>query len=594
MTPSAVSAVAQHEDALTDLPARVDHEITRLLREQDLPGIVTNYGAALLVGWLYWASADHALVSGWVGLWFVANTAYAAFHVVQRRRGGESPAWRRLHLVFANVISVAPAGVMPWLFSAGHEALYLNTTLVVIYCAGIYASNAMLSPASYVLAAGTVLAPLVVQHAVDGSRVSLGIAAALVLCYAFLIPFARVQARALRKAIRVGYENEELAGRLARQTDHAEAARRQAEEANRAKARFLAAATHDLRQPLHALSLTLETLGPNADGATAGTPLERARECSRQLSSMFDALLDQAQLDAGTRTIANEPVPLASLFAQIEAQFQSVAQARGLWLRCRPASAVVRADRLALWRIASNLVTNALEATERGGVLVAWRAHARTLEVRDSGCGIAAADHESVFREFHRLARTGRPRDRGLGLGLATVRRLAALMEARVGLRSAPGRGSVFTVTFPPAAVLPLTDIAPAATIPVSSPNDALRGVRVLAVDDDRFILDALRDLLDRWACDHRLAASAAEAQERLAGGWRPDVLLMDRRLPDGDGLVLAKAWLQCWQPAPACLIITGDTAPDDLRDMADAGIAVLHKPVDPSRLHDALASLHR
>lgn len=583
----------------TDLSVRVGREITRLLREQDLPGIVTNYGAALLVGWLYWTGADRTRVIGWVALWFVTNSVYAAFHLLQRRRGGDTNAWRWLHLVFANVISVCPAGLMPWLFSATPEALYLNTTLVVIYCAGIYASNAMLSPASYVLAAGTVLAPLVALHAWEGSRVSLGIAAALALCYAFLIPFALVQARALQRAIRVGYENEELARRLERQTARAEearaaaeTARREAEEANRAKARFLAAATHDLRQPLHALRLTLETLAPASADASAPAALDRARECSHQLSAMFDALLDQARLDTGTRTLAPEPVALASLFAQIEAQFRAAAQARGLWLRCRPTRAAVLADRMALTRIVSNLVTNALDATEHGGVLVAWRAQARTLEVRDSGCGIAVADQTVVFEEFHRLPRPGRARDRGLGLGLATVRRLAALMDCGVVLRSAPQRGSVFGILFPAAAVqAPVIGEPQSATPSVPLP-EGLGGLRVLAVDDDPVILAALADLLGRWGCELRVAEGAADAAMRTGEDWRPDVLLVDRRLQDGDGMTLAGTLRARWQPAPACAIVTGDTSPDDLRLLADSGITVLHKPVAPDRLRQILTAL--
>jgi signal transduction histidine kinase/CheY-like chemotaxis protein len=582
-------------DTAAGLAARVDAELTRRLHEQDLPGIITNYCAAALVGWLHWDTGSPATLYGWLLAWFAANSVYLGYFGLQRRADPDhigSGGWRLSHLLISNVVSVSAAGFMPWFFSPTPELLYLNTTLVLIYFAGIYASNAMISPASYIISGGTVIAPLVALHVAIGTSGSLAIAAGSLLFYFALIPFAKVQAGALRQAIRVGYENEELARRLARQTERAEEARREAEEANRAKARFLAAATHDLRQPLHALSLTLETLPNGAAGGPGQGHVDRARECTRQLSSMFDALLDQAQLDAGTRPVIAEPVSLAVLFDQIEGQFQAQAQARGLWLRCRPTTGVVLTDALALWRIASNLVTNALAATDQGGVLVAWRAQSRTLEVRDSGRGIAAADHEAVFREFHRLPGPSSQRDRGLGLGLATVRRLAQLQGGQVMLRSAPGRGSVFGITFPPDSILAAGSVSrPGIDMPEAPAAAAWHpeGCRVLAVDDDPAILAALDDLLRTWGFEARLAGSAQEAISRLDDGWEPRVLLLDRHLPDGDGLSLSETLgARCATP-PACLIVTGDTAPDDLRAFVGSGLEVLYKPVAPERLREAL-----
>ena len=577
------------------IDARVDAEITRLLHEQDLPGIFTNFSGAALVAWLHWSTGEPAVLWGWVGAWVASNVFYLGFYAVRRRRERErlgSPGWRWAHLFVSNVVSVGAAGFMPWFFSPTPEWLYLNTTIVLIYFAGIYASNAMISPASFLVAGGTVMLPLVAQHLWLGTRGSLAIAAASILFYIALIPFARVHAGALRRAIRTGFENEELAQSLARQTERAEQARRDAEEANRAKARFLAAATHDLRQPLHALSLTLETF-PSRDG-DAAAPMDRARDCTRQLSSMFDALLDQAQLDAGTRAIALEPVALAALLAQLESQFAPQARAKGLWLRCRPTRAVIRADRLALWRIASNLVTNALDATDAGGILVAWRARSRTLEVRDSGRGIALEHQDIIFEEFRRLPESG---PRGLGLGLATVRRLAGLLGAQIDARSAPGRGSVFRLRFPVASVLDDdTPVAARARMPAAEPPGgwvaARPGTKVLAVDDDETILAALDALLRQWRFDVRLARSAAEARARIETAWQPELLLLDRRLPDADGARLAGELQAACARSPACLVITGDTAPDDLQALHASGFRVLYKPVGTDRLGAALRDL--
>jgi signal transduction histidine kinase/ActR/RegA family two-component response regulator len=523
------------------------------------------------------------------------NTAHLALSLLDRRHGWRSRHplgdWHWLRPAMTYVASLIPAGLGPWMLSPTSELLYLNTTLLVIYCAGVYASTALLSPFAFGLAGAVLVAPAATVHLSSGSLAGIGIAAGLILFYLFLLPFAVVQARGLRQAVRVAFENEELARRLAVETEIARAAHLQAEEANRAKARFLAAATHDLRQPLHAISLTLEALR-RPDREDTGSPhLERMRECTRQLSSMFNALLDRAHLDAGTRVLSPSPVPLAALFAQIEDQFQPQAQARGLWLRCRPTSAVLLADRLALWQITSNLVTNALEATASGGVLVAWRARSRTLEVRDSGCGIAPEHHETVFQEFRRLPQPGTGRDRGLGLGLATVRGLAGLMGATVSLRSAPGRGSVFALHFTLEAVSALPAVAAPAEAAGPAPAVPLAGARVLAVDDDPAVLSALGDLLRQWGLQVRTADSAAEAV-RIATDWGPALLVLDRHLPDGSGPEIARTLAQRLQPPPGCLLVTGDTSPEDLQAIGASGLEVMHKPVDPLRLRQAVTRL--
>lgn len=578
------------------LAARVETHIARLLQDQDFPGIVTNYGALALVVWIHWSTVASATLLSWAGLWFATNTAFLVFALVVRRFGPapdrSSPALHGLRIVVADVLATAPAGLVPWLLSPTQELLYLNTTLLVIYCAGIYATLATISPLAFALSGAALVAPAAVVHLSSGHTAGIGIGAGLILFYLFLLPFSVVQARGLRQAVRVAFENEELARRLAVETEIARAAHLQAEEANRAKARFLAAATHDLRQPLHAISLTLEALRHPGREDTESPHLERMRECTRQLSSMFNALLDRAHLDAGTRVLSPSPVPLAALFAQIEDQFQPQAQARGLWLRCRPTSAVLLADRLALWQITSNLVTNALEATASGGVLVAWRARSRTLEVRDSGCGIAPEHHETVFQEFRRLPQPGTGRDRGLGLGLATVRGLAGLMGATVSLRSAPGRGSVFALHFTPEAVSALPAaavITPESTPP--APAVPLAGARVLAVDDDPAVLSALEDLLRQWGLEVRTADNAAEAV-RIATDWVPALLVLDRHLPDGSGPEIARTLAQRLQPPPRCLMVTGDTSPEDLQAIGASGLEVMHKPVDPLRLRQAVTRL--
>lgn len=576
-----------------DLALRIEERRAALLREQDAAGIVTNYGAIALVVWVHWEAVAHARLLPWAGLWLLTNSLYLGFSLLDRRMslplGPSSRGWHWARLLVGNVLSTAPAGLVPWLLSPTTELLYFNSALLVIYLAGVYASTASVSPISFVLAGAGLVAPTVLVGIASDTRTGMSLGAALALCYLFLIPFACVQARGLKQAIAVGLENEALARRLAAESAELRAATARADTANRAKARFLAAATHDLRQPLHAIALTLESLRGRDAQADQALLLARARDSASQLSVMFDALLDQARLDAGTQDLSPAPLSLADLFRQVEDHFEPQAHARGLWIRCRTTQAVLYADRLALWRIVSNLVSNALEATTRGGVLVAWRPQRATLEVRDSGRGIAPADHATVFEEFRRLpaAAGERPRGPGLGLGLANVRGLAALMGVELVLRSAPGRGSVFGLRFAAPAVLPADTLVAS---PDLVPDVALRpGLRVLAVDDEPTVLAALHDLLLQWGLDVRIAASAAECR-RIVARWVPTVAVLDGTLGDASGLDLARELRETLEPAPSCVIVTGDTGARDLEAFAHTDIIVLHKPVAAERLRAALA----
>lgn len=598
-----------------DIERRVDADLLRTLWQQDPTGIATNYLAAGLAVWMHWERFDHTALLLWAGCWWASNSLYLSIHLAWRRRdaAGSVPrrVWFPMH-IFCDAISALPVGLFAWFFSDVPEALWLNSTLIITYVAGVFAATLM-SPVSYLSAAGWCLAPLLATHLREATRASYAVAIALAMFYAFLGLYSFVQARQIRGAVRSGYENEALARRLADETakadaardaaeqarEIAEAAQRDAEAAGRAKARFLAAATHDLRQPLHALALTLETVRLQTDAPHLAPHVGRAQSSARDLSGLFDALLDHARLDAGTVEPHPQAIALGPLLHALEAQHTPEAEARGLWLRARcPSDVVVRSDPVALRRILSNLIVNALHATERGGVLLAWRAAARAVEVRDSGRGIDPALHETIFDEFFRVPSSADDpaRGGGLGLGLATVRRLSRLLGHHVSVRSRPGRGSVFSVQFA-AGQLHTADAieAPPAASPVPAAARvivSIDGLRVLAIDDDPAIRASLAALLGHWKVDARVAANGAEARAACVGAWQPQVLLVDRRLGREDGPAVAAALRAALSPAPACVVVTGDTSPDQLQALAASGWPVLHKPVDPEALQRLLGDL--
>ncbi len=368
-------------------------------------------------------------------------------------------------------------------------------------------------------------------------------------------------------------------------------ARAGAERASLAKTKFLAAASHDLRQPVQSLLLLMGVL----EGQVAGTPAARTLavmgEALDGLRGLLDGLLDLSRLDAGIVAVKPAATPIRPLLDRLAHEYGPRAAARGLRLRAVGCGGVVLSDPVLLERILRNLLENAVRHTERGGILLGCRRQGSSLrvEVLDTGPGIPAERQGEVFEEFVQLGNPERDRAKGLGLGLAVVRRLAGLLGHRVSLRSVPGRGSAFAVTVPLAGEVP----GPATLVPKSPPGPA-RGRVVLVVDDEAVIRLGLQALVAGWGHRVLAAGSLAEVGALLDGGAAPDAVLADYRLRGGEtGLDVVRA-VRDRQPGRAvpAAILTGDTDPARLAEARASGCALLHKPVPAAQLRAALADL--
>ena len=364
-----------------------------------------------------------------------------------------------------------------------------------------------------------------------------------------------------------------------------------AERANYAKSRFFAAASHDLRQPLHALSLFVAALKARNQQPEAQTLIDNIEASTAAMELLFNALLDISRLDAGT--IEAHPVhfSLQKLLLDLEQQFGALAADKQLRLRFRPCDVTLYSDPLLIERILVNLIANAIRYTDDGGVLVACRRRGRMmrLSVIDTGRGIPPDQQESVFQEFVQLHNPARDRSKGLGLGLAIVSRLGRLLGHRVDLRSRPGHGSMFSIDIPCGDASLIQPPAPASA-PGQIPADAL----VLLVDDESAILRGMAELFDNWNIDLVTAHSTAEAEQWLASiGRAPDVIVSDYRLPDDtDGIeVITRLRRQFGRDIPA-ILVTGDTAPDTILRISQAGFPLLHKPLRPAKLRALLTHL--
>jgi signal transduction histidine kinase/CheY-like chemotaxis protein len=368
---------------------------------------------------------------------------------------------------------------------------------------------------------------------------------------------------------------------------------RQLELANTYKSRFLAAASHDLRQPLHALNLFIAQLQSGVDPAERTRLVEQTAAAASAMNELFDALLDMSRLDAGVLEANVTDFPIARLLERVQTTFAEAAREKGLRLRVMPSSAWVRSDFILLERILLNLVSNAVRYSGRGGVVIGCRRRGERLrlEVWDSGPGIAEDQQQSIFGEFYRLAPPDADRRGGLGLGLALVDRLGRFLGHPVELVSRPGKGSRFSLSVPPAAERRASLEPSVSRAPLADPA---RGKLVVVIDDDALVLDSMRGILASWGCRVVAAASDAAALARLADlGESPDAIISDYRLGGGRTGIQAIERLHdalgvC---APACLV-SGDTVPERMRDARASGYLLLHKPIAPMALRAVLNRL--
>lgn len=376
-----------------------------------------------------------------------------------------------------------------------------------------------------------------------------------------------------------------------------------AEAADRAKSVFLAAASHDLRQPIHAMGLFLTALRAMAHAPSAVHPEELADICRRMQSSLdglgqlLNMLLDVSRLDANAVQVQIEPCALNPLFLELEQEFIDLASEKGLQLHVQPCSAWVSTDATVLRRILSNLMANAVRYTPRGRIVLGARRRGALMEIQvcDSGIGIVPEQLEAIFEEFYQVGQSRARRDEshGLGLGLSIVKRSARLIGAELHVQSTPGRGSIFSVSVPRCE----TPAAPPSTAPQqaqpASPPSAPTGQRsVLVIDDDEQVLAGMQQLLQIWG--HRVwcAASADEAVVlAIEHAAEIDVLLSDYRLGGNTTAVQAIAAVHaCLGRSVPTYILTGDTSPQRIQEASELGFPLLHKPVDTSALMQALA----
>jgi CheY-like chemotaxis protein/two-component sensor histidine kinase len=387
---------------------------------------------------------------------------------------------------------------------------------------------------------------------------------------------------------------QDLERRIADATDELREKKEEAELATRAKSRFLASASHDLRQPIHALGMFVARLRQLPHDAETGHLIGNVEKSVQAMQGLLSALLDISRLDAGSLTPEFSPYPLAELLRRLAADLSARADAQGLNLRLRPTSLWVLSDPELLYRILLNLTDNAIEYTREGGVLVGCRRRGNRvrIEVWDTGIGIPEESRQDVFKEFVQLDNPARDRNKGLGLGLAIVERTARLLGHPLSMRSRLQRGTCFAVEVP--IVAAGSPLGRRRLRREDGGADDLEGVVVLVIDDDPLSRDAMAMLLNSWGC----IVHSADGSEKWAGqplAASPDVIVCDFRLPgEANGIDLIHRLRQAQgREIPAC-VVSGDTDGELISAAAAASLPLLHKPVRPARLHALMRQLVR
>ena len=559
---------------------------------------------AFFLSVLFWRDVPAASIAGWLLAFTAVRGMRIGLGLAYRRAGALQPGrhafWARW--VVASALAQALAwGAGSWVLLAPHNvvaemALHIGLAAVVL---GSVAHLAHHLPALAAYAAG-VFGPLALRDVLVGQPLHYALALASVLMAWYVWRSGRAQARALAQASAQRQEKLALIDALQRENEATRQARADAEAAHASKARFLATIGHDLRQPLNALGLLSHTL---RQGSTTAAP-ERVQalsgaiaECVGSMGALVEGLLELSRLDARTLTPRPTAFALQGLFDEMTGNFAAMAQERGLDLQMATTPATVWGDRALLARVLSNLVSNAIRYTPTGFVRVdaVQEGSAITVGVHDSGVGMEAAELPRIFDEYYQIDNPQRNRTQGLGLGLATAKRLSDLLGLDLSVHSIPGQGSSFSLRLPvaePAPAAPLQATPAEATTPAP-----LAGRRILVLEDDADSRQALCGLLASWGCAVVEASDLAAALALLPGAGTAaapiDALVVDLRLPGADDGMAAIARLReaLGSPVPA-LLVTADAHQAEVQQRATAaGLPLLSKPIAPMKLRAFLQS---
>lgn len=576
------------DDRLLDSPPEgyIESQCTTMLYQHAwLMSFVVGMAASSFTAYMFLRQVSPVWVYSWLGFfWSVLCVRIGLILLFKRIRPtpGALPSWSRYYTGTVWLNGLAWGLPAQWLTPEDLVLVFFYALVISGFVAGAVPGLAFKIRAFYGFAILTI-APFAVKIFQMGGDTYYMIGVLSVLFLVINTASARISNGRIRKQVLLEYENRSLVRKLNQEKERAE-------EATLAKSRFLAAASHDLRQPLHALGLFVDTLDTDHSSFQGNDTLSNIRSSTENIVGLLNGLLDISRLDAGAEQPDLKSFPIQLVLDQLERNGKTPAREKNLELRIRPCDVWVRSDVNMLLRILTNIMVNAIKYTPQGEVLVACRRRGENLwlEIYDTGEGIEEENLERIFEEFYQVNNPARDRRKGLGLGLAIVQRLAALLECDLDLVSVPGRGSRFRIA------LPREESRDIISDTREQFVDDVAGAVILVVDDDAAILAAMETVLHNWSCTPILAESISQALEKLQVlGCLPDLAIMDYRLADGaSGIQVINEINSRLEIELPVIIVTGEAAPEQLREVQESSYPLLHKPVSAAELRSLISYL--
>ena len=587
---------------VTDTAWRLDERILKAQADSLMStglsaGLSAFFGAAGFWLVFYYQTTQSAVI-----VWGVIMNSIQVVSILTALHYIRTPYRQRNPVMSANrycnllVVNGVFWGLAPWIFFPTKNLPLISLMMVVLM--GV-SSGGIASLAPYRRAIFRFTAPILIGLASALLWQGGGINLFLVICtlvYLYVnLSFGWQQNKLLTESLRARYEKEDLSQRLTEQAKLLAEQVRIAEHANLEKTRFLASASHDLRQPLHSIGLFGAALLAKRM-STPDEPLVRnLMLCVDALEASFTAMLDVSKLDAGVVGFMPQAVALAHVFRRLETSFGRQAEAMGLALRFKPGGKWVYGDPILIERLLGNIVHNALKFTQRGGVVLVARTRGNRvcIEIWDTGVGMPANELPLIFEEFYQLGNPERDRSKGLGMGLSIVQRLARLMDIPLTVYSKIGHGSVFKLLLPPAGPQHEQDSASYRLSPHSTEH-SLKGKKILIVDDEETVRSSTAEVLRLYGMQVETAEGIQQALEiALRPKLHLDAIISDLRLRhDENGIhLVSELNARLGRKLPA-LLITGDIAPERVQLVKQSGLQVLYKPVNIDDLLEALREL--
>ncbi len=557
-----------------------------------LPAIFlgTNIGV-ILIALLYWDKVSHELVLRWLFFAVFIQGIYSFFLYKYYKKYANSSSkkisWDTLYIIHAFGMGClwGTAGAM---FFIKGSLEYQLLILLFIY---ISASAALLATAAYkpafYLFIVPMVTPIMILMVLENDFVHYIISSATLTYLIVIIYFNSRINKMLMDSLRLRFENESL-NKFSQEKYY------QAEQANKAKSRFLASASHDLRQPIHAQNLFIGELQCTQQSPHAKKLINNLDTSIKVMSNMFNELLDISKYDAGVVHPILKTFSINTLLNNLSQEFQICANEKQITIRVAPCRLIVKSDPILLARMIRNLISNAIRYTESGHILIGCRRKKNTIriDVIDTGIGIPENEKTKIFNEHYQIGNSHRDIKQGLGLGLSIALKISTLLSHPLSLHSTIDKGSRFSILVPLGTGIDRINNIDIVTKLIT--HD-VAGLCILFIDDDETIRSGMRGLLMQWGCDVIDASTINEAIEKIENNKNKTInfIISDYRLANGVTGIQAIERIQSKlnNNIPS-ILITGDTAPDRLREATNSGYQLLHKPVPPAKLRTLIGNM--